>query len=80
MDDVYCYAQRLLNPFRGMLHTVAYASAEAVSTDGVHWDIYVRNDQLVGDLENSSNVQQQEKSQEEVMSTFSIELHPSPAE
>jgi hypothetical protein len=57
MDDVYFYAQRLLNLFHGMLQTVTYASAEAVSTDGAHWDIYVCNDELVADLENSNNVQ-----------------------
>ncbi len=54
---VLFYAQRLLNPFRGTLQTIAYESAEAVSTDGVHWDIYVRNDELVKDLENSYQVQ-----------------------
>ncbi len=57
MNHVHHYAQRLLNPFRGLLQIIAYASAEAVSTDGVHWDIYVRNDELVKDLENSSKVQ-----------------------
>lgn len=57
MNDVYCYAQRLLNPFRGVLQIIAYESAEAVSTDGMHWDIYVRNDELVKDLENSYQVQ-----------------------
>jgi len=57
MKNVQYYAQRLLNPFRGTLHTIAYASAEAVTTDGVHWDIYVRNDELVKDLENSNKVQ-----------------------
>jgi hypothetical protein len=36
MDDVYFYAQRLLNLFHCMLQTVTYASAEAVSTDGAH--------------------------------------------
>jgi hypothetical protein len=57
MNHVQHYAQRLLNPFRGMLQIIAYASAEAVTTDGVHWDIYVRNDELVKDLENSKKVQ-----------------------
>ncbi|WP_455209719.1 hypothetical protein [Kaarinaea lacus] len=57
MNHVQYYAQRLLNPFRGMLQTITYASAEAVTTDGVHWDIYVRNDELVKDLENSNQVQ-----------------------
>lgn len=37
------FAQRLLNPFRGAMHTLRYASAEAVTVDGVHWDIYVTN-------------------------------------
>lgn len=57
MNDVYCFAQRLLNPFRGILQIIAYESAEAVSTDGAHWDIYVRNDELVKDLENRYQVQ-----------------------
>ncbi len=42
-----CYAQRLLNPFRGAMHTVRYQAAEAVTLDGLHWDIYVANDQLL---------------------------------
>jgi hypothetical protein len=37
------YAQRLLNPFRGAMHTLRYESAEAVTVDGVHWDLYVTN-------------------------------------
>ena len=48
---VECYAQRLLNPFRGAMHTIKYASAEAATLDGVHWDIYVANEQLLEDLE-----------------------------
>src|SRR3569832_1121778 len=42
--QIECYAQRLLNPFRGVVHTIRYQSAEAVTTDGVEWDIYVAND------------------------------------
>jgi len=48
---IECYAQRLLNPFRGTMQVIKYASAEAVSTDGVHWDIYVSNDELRRGLE-----------------------------
>jgi len=48
--SVECYAQRLLNPFRGVMHTIRYASAEAVTLDGVHWDIYVSNDTLLEGL------------------------------
>jgi hypothetical protein len=51
------YAQRLLNPFRGIMNVIAFQGAEAVSTDGVHWDIYVRDTELVEDLANSSKVQ-----------------------
>jgi hypothetical protein len=41
------YAQRLLNPFRGAMHTLRYGAAEAVTVDGVHWDIYVTNTELI---------------------------------
>jgi hypothetical protein len=52
-----CYAQRLLNPFRGVMNIIAYQGAEAVTVDGVHWDIYVRDTELVQDLANSNRVQ-----------------------
>lgn len=45
-----CYSQRLLNPFRGSMNCVRYRSADAVSVDGVHWDIYVSNEDLMKDL------------------------------
>ena len=48
--QIECYAQRLLNPFRGVVHTIRYRSAEAVTTDGVEWDIYVANDALLDGL------------------------------
>ena len=48
--QIECYAQRLLNPFRGVVHTIRYQSAEAVTTDGIEWDIYVANDALLEDL------------------------------
>lgn len=47
---IECYAQRLLNPYRGVVHTIRYLSAEAVTTDGVAWDIYVANDALLEGL------------------------------
>ena len=55
--SLHCYAQRLLNPFRGAVHVIRYASAEAVTTDGVHWDIYVSNDALLRDLPQDCRVQ-----------------------
>jgi hypothetical protein len=48
--EIECYAQRLLNPFRGVMHIIRYHSAEAVTTDGVEWDIYVANDALLDGL------------------------------
>jgi hypothetical protein len=44
---VDCYAQRLLNPFRGAMHTLKVAAAEAVTVDGLHWDIYVSDESLL---------------------------------
>lgn len=44
------YAQRLLNPYRGVVHVIRHGSAEAVTTDGVAWDLYVANDALLDDL------------------------------
>jgi hypothetical protein len=51
------YAQRLLNPFRGVMNIIEYQGAEAVTTDGRHWDIYVRDTGLVEDIPNSHKVQ-----------------------
>jgi len=48
--QIECYAQRLLNPFRGVVHVIRYLSAEAVTTDGIEWDIYVANDALLDGL------------------------------
>jgi len=55
--DVQCYGQRLLNPFRGSMHVIRCAAAEAVTADGVHWDIYVTNDQLLDGLTPTLNAQ-----------------------
>lgn len=54
---IRCYAQRLLNPFRGIINVIEYEGAEAVTMDGVFWDIYVRNAELVKDFENADRVQ-----------------------
>lgn len=51
------YAQRLLNPFRGVMNVIEYQGAEAVTTDGLHWDIYVRDTELVQDIDDSRRVQ-----------------------
>jgi len=52
-----CFAQRLLNPFRGSMHVIRYEAAEAVTADGVHWDIYVTDDDLLAGLERSAHPQ-----------------------
>ena len=51
------YSQRLLNPFRGSMNIIEYKGAEAVSLDGIHWDIYVRNSDLIKDLNTNRKVQ-----------------------
>ena len=43
---VYCYSQRLLNPYRGIMNVISVGDAEAVSIDGVNWTIYLRDDEL----------------------------------
>lgn len=50
-STIQCYSQRLLNPFRGVMNFITYESAEAVTTDGVHWDIYVIDGELLEGLE-----------------------------
>lgn len=54
---VNCYSQRLLNPFRGVVNIIRFKSAEAVTSDGIHWDIYVSNDSLLDGLPSSRSVQ-----------------------
>lgn len=52
-----CYSQRLLNPYRGIINCICYRSAEAVTADGVHWDIYVSNELLRADSPRSQRTQ-----------------------
>ena len=54
---IECYAQRLLDPFRGAMLTIRHEAAEAVTLDGVRWDIYVANDQLRDGVEARGRVQ-----------------------
>lgn len=51
------YSQRQLNPFRGIVNIVKYQSAEAVSTDGLVWDIFVSNDLLREGLDPNTRIQ-----------------------
>lgn len=52
-----CYSQRMLNPFRGSMNCVRHRSADAVTADGMHWDIYVSNDGLMEDLSGQRKAQ-----------------------
>lgn len=54
--SIVCYAQRLLNPFRGVVNVIRYQSAEAVTLDGVTWDIYVANESLREGLKGKSQI------------------------
>ena len=42
-----CYSRRLLQPFRGTCQVVAVPHAEAESTDGFHWILYVMDERIV---------------------------------
>lgn len=44
----HCYSQRMLNPFRGVMNIIETGCADAVTTDGVHWTLYLRDEALQG--------------------------------
>jgi hypothetical protein len=54
---IACYTQRLLNPYRGVISCIRYESAEAVTRDGLRWDIYVSNDRLLEGMDTGRRVQ-----------------------
>jgi hypothetical protein len=54
---ILCYSQRLLNPFRGTMCCIQYQSAEAVTANGVKWDIYVSNAGLLSGLPGNRRTQ-----------------------
>ncbi|MGB5259556.1 MAG: hypothetical protein WBO34_03425 [Gammaproteobacteria bacterium] len=41
----------MLNPFRGIVSYISYQSADAVTADGSHWDLYVSNQALLQGLD-----------------------------
>ncbi len=55
-NQIQRHAVRLLNPFRGVMNIIEYQGAEAVTIDGVNWDIYVKDMSLTRDLEQSPNM------------------------
>ena len=42
--SVIFYSQRLLNPFRGIMSIIELDQADAVSTDGIQWMLYVHDE------------------------------------
>ena len=54
---IACYTQRLLNPFRGMINCIRYESVDAVTRDGVLWDIDVSNDRLLEGMDTGRRMQ-----------------------
>lgn len=49
MVDTRCFGQRMLSPYRGVMHCVVTELADAVTTDGRHWILYVRGECLYDD-------------------------------
>jgi len=50
IDYPLCYAQRMLNPFHGVMHIVKLYWSEAVTTDGINWTLYIRGERFYDDL------------------------------
>lgn len=48
------YSQRLVNPFRGILSVVETEDADAVSSDGVHWALYIHGEHELARLSDGS--------------------------
>jgi hypothetical protein len=40
---IVCYSERILNPFRGVMAVIALDDADAVTIDGVHWELYIHD-------------------------------------
>jgi len=40
---ISCYSERILNPFRGVMNVISTGDADAVTIDGVNWDLYVHD-------------------------------------
>ncbi len=49
--EIRCFAQRILNPFRGAMHVVRMKWGEAITTDGREWTLYIRGECIYDDLD-----------------------------
>jgi hypothetical protein len=41
--NAFCYSQRILNPFRGVMNIITTETADAVTIDGVNWSLYIHD-------------------------------------
>lgn len=41
--SIKCHSERILNPFRGVMNTISTDAADAVTIDGIRWEIYIHN-------------------------------------
>ncbi len=53
---ILCFSQRILNPFRGAMHVVRTRWAEAVTTDGREWTLYVQGECIYDDMDEEEDV------------------------
>jgi hypothetical protein len=44
----YRYSQRMLNPYRGIMNVLDMGTADAVTTDGITWTLYLQDESLLG--------------------------------
>ncbi len=45
-----CYSQRMLNPFHGIVNVIEIAGADAVSSDGENWTLFVHGEHETAEL------------------------------
>jgi hypothetical protein len=59
---VSCYSQRILNPFRGAMNVITTGEADAVTTDGINWSLYIHDtfDAHTDEPEEFSNIEMPE--------------------
>jgi hypothetical protein len=41
--NAFCYSQRILNPFRGVMNIITTGRADAVTIDGINWSLYIHD-------------------------------------
>ncbi|HEB82785.1 MAG TPA: hypothetical protein ENJ11_07975 [Gammaproteobacteria bacterium] len=41
--SIFCYSQKILNPFRGVMNIISIGGADAVTIDGINWTLYIHD-------------------------------------